>query len=405
MAQTANEEFRDALIRRQIGILGLSSTVAAGLIKILNSDETHLRRMIEKHVFKFADEDGFRFNRKVETNLRNLTKEMLELRNASFSEVRKQLDDVLKELMVRESKFMVGATRTVLPVEVEPQTPLTALFVTALGVSAVQGRTLRTWIKEAAQKDVGRIMAGVRIGLAQGENMNSLMIRAFGRSSLSGRDGATNTTRNHLNWLTRTSMLHFSNYARSEFYSENEVLIDKEQYVATLDDRTTTICASLDGKIFAIGVGPHPPLHFNCRSIRVGYFDDQVVGLRPAKQTTEKSILRDYAKQEGLGSVPKHRNQIPFGHKTSFDLFRRTRIRQMTGPIPASTTYTDFLKGQSAEFQDDVLGQAKGKLFRDGKLPLDRFVDPRGKDYTLAQLARRDRQAFIAAGLDPEDFL
>ena len=404
MVKTANEEFRDALIRRQIGLLGLSTTVAAGLIKILNADESDIRRMIEKHVSKFVDEDGFRFNQAVEQNLRNLTKEMVELRNASFVKIKKELKDVLKELMVEETKFLYGSTRTVLPTEVEPLTPLTAVFVAALGVEAVQGKTVQTWMKETAQKDVGRIMAAVRIGLAQNENLGSIMIRSFGRRSLQGRDGATGSTRKHLGWLTRTSMMHFANHARSTFYEENEVLVDKERYVATLDDRTTTICASLDGQVFPIGVGPHPPLHFNCRSIRVGHFDDNIVGLRPAKQTTEKQILREYAKQEGLSDVP-HRNQLPFGHKKAYDLFRRTRVRQMTGPVPASTTYTDFLNNQSAAFQDDILGQVRGRLFRKGNLPLTKFVNPQGKDYTLAQLARRDRQAFIDAGLDPEDFL
>lgn len=38
------------------------------------------------------------------------------------------------------------------------------------------------------------------------------------------------------------------------------------QYVAVLDDRTTDICRSLDGKVFAYGEGPVPPQHIGCRS-------------------------------------------------------------------------------------------------------------------------------------------
>jgi SPP1 gp7 family putative phage head morphogenesis protein len=43
----------------------------------------------------------------------------------------------------------------------------------------------------------------------------------------------------------------------------------KYRYVATLDSRTSSICAALDGREFEYGKGPMPPQHFNCRSTTV----------------------------------------------------------------------------------------------------------------------------------------
>ena len=72
--------------------------------------------------------------------------------------------------------------------------------------------------------------------------------------------------------------------------------------------------------------------------------------------------------------------------------------------MPAKVNYQEWLGRQSYQFQNDVLGVNRARLFRDGKVPLDRFVDKSGRQYTLAELARRDRQAFLDAGLDPAGF-
>jgi hypothetical protein len=91
--------------------------------------------------------------------------------------------------------------------------------------------------------------------------------------------------------------------------------------------------------------------------------------------------------------------------KGEFDKFSRKRIRELTGQVPATTSYQTWLKSQSKEFQEDVLGKTKAKLFRDGKLQLDKFVTRNGTELTLSQLAKKHADAFRAAGLNPEDFI
>lgn len=73
----------------------------------------------------------------------------------------------------------------------------------------------------------------------------------------------------------------------------------------------------------------------------------------------------------------------------------------MNGVVPAKETYQTWLKRQPAAFQDETLGKTRGKLFRQGKLPLTKFVDMRsGKQFTLAQLAKKEPAAFRAASVD-----
>jgi hypothetical protein len=71
----------------------------------------------------------------------------------------------------------------------------------------------------------------------------------------------------------------------------------------------------------------------------------------------------------------------------------------MDGQVAASTTYDKWLRGRSVEFQEDILGVAKAKLFRQGGLTLDKFVDRNGAEYTLDELRKRESAAFAAAGL------
>lgn len=65
--------------------------------------------------------------------------------------------------------------------------------------------------------------------------------------------------------FARTKHTEVMNNARVEFF-ENTGVVAAYQYSAILDDRTSDICAGLDGKIFEAGNEPIPPMHFNCRS-------------------------------------------------------------------------------------------------------------------------------------------
>ncbi|MGJ3101180.1 phage minor head protein, partial [Salmonella enterica subsp. enterica serovar Paratyphi A] len=59
-------------------------------------------------------------------------------------------------------------------------------------------------------------------------------------------------------------MSHVSNEARNETYRQNDDIIEKYEWVSTLDSRTSTICRARDGMTWEIGKGPMPPAHPNC---------------------------------------------------------------------------------------------------------------------------------------------
>ena len=85
--------------------------------------------------------------------------------------------------------------------------------------------------------------------------------------------------------LIRTETNHFYNQAANDSYKA--MGIDKYKFIATLDSRTSEICAHMDGKIIevdkgAVGVNI-PPLHPNCRSTIAPYLGKDLDALANAR--------------------------------------------------------------------------------------------------------------------------
>jgi len=158
--------------------------------------------------------------------------------------------------------------------------------------------------------------------------------------------------------LTRTVYNHMGSEARSSVASANARYFEGEEYVATLDLRTTIVCAGYDGQLFPVDNGPIPPLHYNCRSLRIPKVKDRfkipgLEGERPAKGT------------DG--------------------------VQQVSG----QTKYSSWLARQSNDFQEEVLGKRRAELFRSGKVKLQNFTDQQGTLINLKDLRDKDGQPIL----------
>lgn len=151
--------------------------------------------------------------------------------------------------------------------------------------------------------------------------------------------------------LVRTSMNSAAQTGRLATLAANSELLRGYEWVAKLDARTTLVCAGRDGEIYPLGGGPVPPAHYGCRS--------QIV---PA-------LLPEFNRADLTGAPPEQ-------------------------------TYGAWLKGQSASFQDEVLGKQRADLFRDGGLAINRFTNDAGRTYTLEELRELEPLAFERAGID-----
>lgn len=405
MAETGNELLLDAMIRHQIALMRLSGTINGRIVELLDATEAELRVQVERALSGLSFAEGVDVTRpSVVKKLEILGNNIAGLREAAMNDVLDEWTAQLRDLASVEPAFAAAAVNASMPIIFDMVIPAPALLRALVREQPFEGQTLKEWASQLAEADQRRIMNEIRIGMVQGESINDIARRIVGSAQFNGTDGVTQITRNEAVSITRTAVNFFSNAARQEFFDANSDIFDEELFVATLDSRTTPVCRANDGKRFAVGKGPKPPLHWNCRSLRVAVVTDNPIGNRPFNPTTEKMLVRQFARENGLGSIAV-REDLPHGTKGSFDDFARKQVRGLIGRTPAATTYQQFLKRQSAEFQDDVLGKTKGKLFRKGDLALDRFVDRGGREFTLRELVIRDRDAFVAAGLNPDEYL
>ncbi len=204
---------------------------------------------------------------------------------------------------------------------------------------------------------------------AKGQNVSARAI------ALAGGEKGTRLANNQIMTLVRTSVNQVSNTASQETYKANSAVTNKYRYVATLDSRTTVLCASKDGKLFDYEEGPMPPLHFNCRSTTVPVIDWD-------------GLEKDYGiiapdKVEGVGQAKR---------------------ASKDGPVPANEKYGDWLYSKRVKEgrkvlpgpeQIDALGYDKAVYFnrlaaryKDPNKAIVSLVREDGTEKTLADLRR-----------------
>lgn len=398
MAQTFNEELLDAIIRHQVALLQFAGGLRNRIWRLLDATENDLRRQVLRYEGAGLDTPGGL--RQLEFMLAALRKTRLR----GWKDARATWFEEARALAREEPGYLDRVFASIFPVELGTQLPNAAVLRDIVTSSPFMGKTLRQWADKVQADDLARIESAVKIGLVQGEALPQLARRLVGTKALKGRDGVTQATRRELAMLVRTINSGIANEARRAYLEANADLVSGVVFIATLDSRTTPICRSLDGNVYQVDDAPVLPLHFGERSILGPAVDGEVIGERPRRDFTQRQLLREWADAQGYNRPPLTRAALPHGAKGAFDAWARGRMRELTGRTPARTTYGQWLKRQSAAFQDDILGPTRGALFRRGGLTLDKFVERDGSELTLAELARRHESAFLAANLDPSAY-
>lgn len=270
---------------------------------------------------------------------------------AANGELQLQLALELEEFSKYEAELQARMLGGVVTVEtVVPAAAQLASAVTTTPAELVSGKkVMRLTVADMVNKFTDAKRREVRDAISAGiiEGQTNQQIAKSIRSKLGVR--ATN----ELRATVRTATNHAASVARQSVFAENADIIESLRRVGTLDARTTIQCAANDGRMYPVNTSELPPYHYGCRTTMVPVVAEQyripgLEGERPA-----------------IGS-------------------------DGTEVVSSRTTYSGFLRKQSKEFQDDVLGVERAKLFRSGKLTLDKFVDDEGRTLTLDQLRSRE---------------
>jgi SPP1 gp7 family putative phage head morphogenesis protein len=220
-------------------------------------------------------------------------------------------------------------------------------------ITLPNGEVITKAFRGVAVDQAERFRQVVRQGLLTGETTPSIAKRLIGslqfgeegktvRQLVAAGGQATAVADNQVITLVRTSINQVANTASQQVYEANQDITKKYRYVATLDTRTSAICAALDGREFEYGKGPMPPQHFNCRSTTVPIIDPDI--LPPSTTATRAS---------------------------------------KDGQVPINQSYGEWLAKQPRSVQAEALGPGKVAYF-------NKLADKYGPRNAIAKLVRDD---------------
>jgi len=368
---TINDEIQDDFIAHQIRVIRLSTFVGNEIKRRIKPTEAPTNAAIADELPNLTGQASRRQNAAYD----KLEKKVRKTRGAGMTAAAKWNEKEAVEFVQAEFDFVPDIINDNLPFTYSFSAPTTtSAAITAY--AQFNGLTLKQWHTKLADADVTRIMQAVRQGVANGQTT---------RQIIAAVKGAYRTTENGAEMLARTTTNGLNNAANKAFYEANTDVIAAEVYSATLDARTSAVCRGLDGKRYEVGQGPQPPLHPNCRSVRVPVVDGEgLIGDRPSVGGT--NFRAEARKRAGA----KWSNMTTGAKTAAANRVRKEYGKRIFGSVPASTTYEQFLKRQPAAFQNEVLGKRKAQLWRKGELSFDQMFDSRTyRELSLADIRRR----------------
>ena len=352
--QTVNEKLQDANILHETRLERLKNNIVRQSIAILNKSDAALLAELTKKLETLSQE-SFTVQR-----LDALLASVRDLNAEAYAELTKTVNGELKDFVEYEAGYQYQLFKETLPFQVS----LTAISAEQVYTAAVakpfQGRLLREWYQGLETDKAIKIRDTVRTGYVNNETVSQMVTKLRGTKALNYRDGIIEINRRNAETIVRTAIGHMAGFTKNRFYEANADIIKSVEWVSTLDSRTSEPCIVRDGKLYENGT--HKPIghklpwgggpgnyHFNCRSTSV--------------------------------AVTKSWKELGF----EIDELSDSTRASMNGQVPADLKYGDWLKKQSAEIQDEVLGVTRAKEFRAGAT-IDRFYSDKGKFYTLSEL-------------------
>jgi SPP1 gp7 family putative phage head morphogenesis protein len=240
----------------------------------------------------------------------------------------------------------------------------------------VLGLPAKDWWAAQAKQLKAAFQNTIRRGVFAGETLSELTRRVRGTRESGFTDGLMQTSTRNAEALIRTAVQSVTNAARYETLQANDGVIGGQQWLSTLDSRTTEICMALSGQAWDFEGNPigdttqpfpgPPPAHWGCRSTLI-----------PVLKSWEQ-LIREAKGDEKLGrKLDRIESKIGKGTQASMD-----------GQVVADMDYSSWLKMQSLETQREILGPARLDLWKNGKIGLTDLIDQRGQPRTIEQLKR-----------------
>lgn len=350
-----NEQLQDDAIRHQIGILRLRAGALRRIINVLEEADADLASQIKARLADLSSVDidtistsgTFSTERlkRLRASVQRLERVTRDLYDESFNEE-------MRGIASYEQEFWAERLNRALPKEAKlvVNTVAPSIVEAAAFARPLQGRLLRNIASEWGQQRRAQVNQAIRLGFINGETINQISARVGNALGVSRRNAERET---------RTAVTHVASFARRRFAERNSDLIKDEVWVSTLDGRTSSICASRDGRRINRDLrGARPPAHWNCRS-------------------TTMFVVKSW-------------RELGF----DIDELSPDTRASLNGQVPAELNFSQWFDRQGEDFQREWLGATKFGLFQSGNFKITDFIDRSGGFYTIPELRRREPEFF-----------
>ena len=220
------------------------------------------------------------------------------------------------------------------------------VFAKPLQLDGKMGITLDELLDTFTDTERKKITNAIRLAHHDGLPNAKLVQMIRGSRARNYQDGILAITTRHAKTIAHTGTAIVANQAKQALIADNADIIKGIKVIATLDLRTSSICRGLDGVFMPL----------------------------------------DKARYEIV-----------------YDGYQTPKQRASMDGVVKNQTYYEWLKNQPAQYQDEVLGKTRAKLFRDGGMTVERFralqLDKHFTPLTLEQMRALEPKAFKKASI------
>lgn len=358
----ANEVIADLFTRHAVDLLRIEAAERREIRRILRDLEGELVAQIARIDPTGVGREAYRQKR-----LEKLLDQVRGTIKASYRSASSKLRGELLELADIEGDFVATAINRGIGADLATSGFTRSQLRALVDGVLVQGATTSDWWSRQAGDTLQRFTDEMRLGVSQGQTTAQLIRRVRGGTE-NGEPvvGFMNIIRRHAESLVRSATQAVAERAREATYEANQDLIAAVVWTSTLDGRTSPMCMVRDGLRYTVkgkepighdvpwGGGPGN-LHWGCRS----------------------------------SSRPETKSWRDLGVDAD-DLPPQTRA-SMNGQVAADLTFEQWLAGKPAAQQDDILGDGRAALWREGKITFRQLLDGNGRELTLVELRARVR--------------
>ena len=246
---SSNDDIQDALTRHQIFILRyakgrereaarvIASAIRNGIERLENLDVTNAAA--------------------AQAVIRDLYEYLVEINDEYSTEFIAEMRDFVEYEAGVSTRIMSNAVNINLQAPA-PMQIQQAVFGNIMTIEPQKGYTIGDALRRFGTNNAEKVATVAREGILLGKSNDEIAADILDIIPTQERKAAT---------LARTITNHTATSARNETMKEHSDVVDGYKWIATLDSRTSLICASRDGIVYGLDdANPKPPAHFNCRS-------------------------------------------------------------------------------------------------------------------------------------------